>query len=66
MLLSWHTRPAAADAVASQITGLGRHAMAIQADMAAEDQSRRLFAVADVQFGRLDALANNAGIMDKA
>lgn len=40
--------------------------MAIQADMAAEDQSRRLFAVADVQFGRLDALANNAGIMDKA
>lgn len=66
VLLSFNTDQTAANAVVSQITEMGRHAMAIQADMGCEEQIRRLFAVADVQFGRLDALVNNAGIVDTA
>lgn len=66
VLLSFNMDQASAEAVVSQITDMGRHAMAIQADMACEEQIRRLFAVADVQFGRLDALVNNAGIVDTA
>ena len=66
VVISFNTNHEAADAVVSQITELGRRALAIQADMGCEDQIRRLFAVVDVQFGHLDALVNNAGIVDEA
>ena len=66
VLLSFHTDQTAADAVVLQITEMGRHAMAVQADIGCEDQIRRLFAVVDVRFGQLNAFVNNAGIVDSA
>ena len=66
VVISFNTNQEAADAVVAQITDMGRHAMAVQADMGNEEQIRRLFAVVDVQFGQLNALVNNAGIVSSA
>lgn len=53
----------AADAVVASIRALGRRAIAIQADVADETQVRSMFEQVDAQFGRLDHLVNNAGIV---
>ncbi|MGH3387193.1 MAG: SDR family oxidoreductase [Nocardioidaceae bacterium] len=42
--------------------GLGRRAVALRADLAVADEVLRLFAAAD-EFGRIDALVNNAGVV---
>lgn len=65
-MISFNSNQEAADAVVAQITGMGRHATAVQADMGCEDQIRHLFAAVDVQFGQLNAFVNNAGIVDSA
>lgn len=66
VVISFNANQEAADAVVAQITDMGRHAMAVQADMGNEEQIRRLFAVVDVQFGQLNAFVNNAGIVSSA
>lgn len=66
VVISFNANQEAADAVVAQITDMGRHAMAVHADMASEEQIRRLFAVVDAQFGQLNAFVNNAGIVDSA
>ena len=66
VVISFNTNQDAADAVVAQISEMGRHAMAVRADMGSEEQIRRLFAVVDVQFGQLNAFVNNAGIVDSA
>ncbi|MFS4550005.1 SDR family oxidoreductase [Comamonas resistens] len=66
VVIGFNSDQKAADAVVAQITEMGRHAMAVQADIGCEDQIRRLFAVVDVQFGQLNAFVNNAGIVDSA
>lgn len=48
--------------VVSQITQLGRRAIAIRADATDPDAITRLFAEVDARFGRLDALINSAGV----
>jgi NAD(P)-dependent dehydrogenase (short-subunit alcohol dehydrogenase family) len=53
---------AAADQVTSGINASGGTAVAIQADVASEDDVLRMFAEVDRRFGRVDALVNNAGI----
>jgi NAD(P)-dependent dehydrogenase (short-subunit alcohol dehydrogenase family) len=55
---------AAADVVAS-ITATGIRAIAVQADVAVEDDVVRLFQRVDSSLGRVTALVNNAGILDK-
>jgi NAD(P)-dependent dehydrogenase (short-subunit alcohol dehydrogenase family) len=55
---------AAADVVAS-ITATGVRAIAVQADVAVEDDVVRLFQRVDSSLGRVTALVNNAGILDK-
>ena len=65
-MIGFNSDQKAADAVIAQITEMGRHAMAVQADIGCEDQIRRLFAVVDVRFGQLNAFVNNAGIVDSA
>jgi len=55
----------AADSVAADIRGLGRRAIAVQADVAVEGDVVRLFAEVDAQLGRLTALVNNAGVLER-
>ncbi len=50
------------DSVVREIQGLGRRALAIQADVARKVEVDRMFAAAEREFGRLDILVNNAGV----
>lgn len=63
---SYREAAARANEVAAQIEALGRKALAVQADVAAEAEIVRLFQAVDSRFGRLDALVNNAGIVGGA
>ena len=53
---------AAAEAVAAEVNGSGRRAVIVQADVAREADVLAAYAAVDDAFGRLDALAINAGI----
>jgi len=53
---------AAADAVVADVEKAGRRAVAIQADMAREQDIERLFATIDAKLGRLTHLVCNTGI----
>ena len=64
--LSFQNDGQAAQSVVRAIEVLGGQALAIQADVAQEDSVLALFAAADAAWGRLDALANNAGVVDVA
>ncbi len=55
-----------ADRVVAEIVGKGGKAVAVQANVARQDDIRRLFAEARQAFGRLDILVNNAGIYEFA
>lgn len=54
----------AADEVVRTIRAAGGRAMAVQADVADEDQALRMFEQVDAKFGRLTGLVNNAGVVD--
>ena len=54
----------AADTVVARIAAGGGEAVALRADMAVEDDVAGLFSRVDARFGRLDALVNNAGILE--
>ena len=51
------------DALAEKIEDAGGRALAIEADVTDETQARRLVAYTAEQFGRLDTVINNAGVM---
>ena len=55
----------AADGVVRQIMDAGGRAMAVQADVAVEAQVLAMFEAVDRQPGRLTALVNNAGVVDR-
>lgn len=55
----------AAEAVVSAIERDGGKAIAVQADVAREDDVARLFQTVDDKLGRITALVNNAGIVDQ-
>ena len=55
----------AADEVVRAIRAEGGQAMALQADVADEAQVLAMFGRIDAKFGRLDALVNNAGVVDR-
>jgi NAD(P)-dependent dehydrogenase (short-subunit alcohol dehydrogenase family) len=54
----------AADNVVQQIRAAGGTAISVQADVSVEADALRLFDAVDSQLGRLDALVNNAGVVD--
>jgi NAD(P)-dependent dehydrogenase (short-subunit alcohol dehydrogenase family) len=66
VVLSFNSEHAAANEVVSSIQRLGRRGAAVQADVGSEEQILRMFSAVDEQFGRLDALVINAGVVDKA
>ncbi len=55
----------AADEVVRQIRQEGGQAISVQADVAQESQVMTMFEKVDAKFGRLTALVNNAGIVDR-
>ena len=54
----------AAERVVEEIEAAGVRGLAVAADVSVEDDVLRLFDVCDASFGRLDALVNNAGILE--
>ena len=60
--VNYQANAEAATAVAREIEGAGGRAIAVQADVAREDEAARLFATADREIGPLTALVNNAGL----
>lgn len=62
---SYHSNAKAAEEVAAKIRATGRKALAVQADVSVEADVLRLFKAVDEQLGKLDALVNNAGMLEK-
>ncbi|MBD9631103.1 SDR family oxidoreductase [Pseudomonas sp. PDM19] len=63
--LNYRREREAAEALVAQITAAGGKARAFAADVANEEDVLRLFREVDEAFGRLDALVNNAGILER-
>ena len=61
--VNYLSNEAAAQAVVARIREAGGEAVALQADVGKLPEVRRLFEQVDAQFGRLDALVNNAGVL---
>ncbi|OIQ96088.1 glucose 1-dehydrogenase 1 [mine drainage metagenome] len=62
--LSYNSQPQAAESVVDGIVAAGGDALAVQADVAVEDDVVRLFALAST-LGPLRGLVNNAGILER-
>lgn len=65
LCLNYHQREDAARMVLEQVRAAGAAAIAIKADVAEEDQVVAMFAEIDREFGRLDVLVNNAGMLEQ-
>lgn len=63
VVITYKSQPSAAESVANTIEKLGRKALAIKVDVANEQDIYDLFNNIDKEFGRLDALVNNAGVI---
>lgn len=64
--VNYSSNEAAAQTVVQAVQALGRRAIAVQADVADEGQVLAMFARIDNELGRLGALVNNAGVVDRA
>lgn len=59
-------RKASGEALAREITKMGRRALPLQMDMQSLDEIRSAIAAAHTHFGRIDVLVNNAGVSPEA
>lgn len=66
LVLNYRSDSAGAQAVAKDVETAGATCLICQADVAEPDQVIAMFAEIDAKFGRLDALVNNAGVVDVA
>jgi NAD(P)-dependent dehydrogenase (short-subunit alcohol dehydrogenase family) len=64
--INYATNAAAAASVVADIESAGGRAVAIQADVAREDEIERLFAETERRLGRPTGLVNNAGIVGRS
>jgi len=62
---TYQSNATAAKEVTEKIQATGRKALMLQADVAVEADVLSVFKQVDAQLGRLDALVNNAGILEK-
>jgi 3-oxoacyl-[acyl-carrier protein] reductase len=62
VVVNYATSREGADKVVAEITNHGGNAIAVQGDVANDDDVKRLFAKTISAFGRLDILVNNAGL----
>lgn len=63
--LNYHRRQDAAQQLLDELQRSGARAIAVAADVADEAQVATLFAAIDAEFGRLDVLVNNAGMLER-
>jgi NAD(P)-dependent dehydrogenase (short-subunit alcohol dehydrogenase family) len=64
VVVNYTASQAASDKLCQSIALAGGTALGLQADVANEAQVLAMFAAIDAKFGRLDALVNNAGVVD--
>lgn len=65
LCLNYHHREDAARQVLHEARRLGVQSIAVQADISREDEVLNLFTALDREFGRLDVLVNNAGMLER-
>lgn len=65
LCLNFHRRQDAAQQLLQELKSAGTHAIAVAADVADEAQVTQLYAAIDKEFGRLDVLVNNAGMLER-
>ena len=65
IVVNFLSNDAAARQVCETVASGGGEAVAIKGDVSAEEDVAHLFEEVDRRFGRLDALVNNAGIVDR-
>lgn len=63
--VNYHAQAGAAQAVVDAVRAEGGRAVALQADVSQEAQVLRMFQALDDELGRIDALVNNAGILEQ-
>lgn len=64
VVVNYRSDRAGAEAVAADVQAAGRKALVVQADVAQPEDIAALYAAIDAEFGQLDALVNNAGVVD--
>lgn len=64
VVVNYASNKSAADKVVGSIRDAGGKACAAQGDVGTTDGIASIFSVVDKQFGRLDGLVNNAGVVD--
>lgn len=64
LCLNYHNSADAAEALRESIVAQGQQAMTFKADVANEADVLAMYAAIDDEFGRLDGLVNNAGILE--
>ena len=65
LCLTYRHRQDAMQSLLDELHATGANAIAVAADVADEAQVAQLFATLDDEFGRLDALVNNAGMLEQ-
>lgn len=65
LCLNFRQRHDAARELLDELLASGTRAISVEADVADEAQVVKLFAAIDAEFGRLDVLVNNAGILEQ-
>lgn len=65
LALNYRSNTDAAETIAAQARVLGARAILCQGDVAIPDDIAAMFAQVDSDFGRIDALVNNAGVVDQ-
>ncbi|MCF6783157.1 SDR family oxidoreductase [Stutzerimonas stutzeri] len=65
LCLNYRHRGNAMQSLLDELHATGAKAIAVAADVADEAQVAQLFATLDAEFGRLDALVNNAGMLEQ-
>ena len=63
--ITYFERSAVADALVQQVEAAGGTAIAVQADVAQEEDVLRVFGEVDRRLGRITALVNNAGVLEQ-
>ncbi|MGB1256765.1 MAG: SDR family oxidoreductase [Thiolinea sp.] len=66
VVISYRLREDEAEKVATIIKQLGQRVLAVKSDVGSADEIKALFKQIDAEFGRLDALVNNAGVLNLA
>lgn len=63
LIINYSEKPAPAEELVRKLEGGGGHAIAVKADISDASAVRKMFDAAEKEFGGVDVLVNNAGIM---